>query len=221
MLRRLPIILGIAWLSGCSSINTSQVPMAATYPYSEQRKMQAAHHWQVLAEHEARQMLRSPSLAGRTLFVVGGLEETPFSRSFDSLLTSQLVSRGALVRTDPFGAAHVSYRVQLIEHEDRGYIRAPRGTWTALASGIAVATIPFNHWSEPALALIPGAALVDAFSGNWTSLSDEEIIITTQVTENNRILYSSSNIYYINADDSEHYGDGPGSLRTIPVTDQW
>ena len=45
--------LGSTLLLGGCTANTSQVPMATTYPYSEQQKMQAAQHWDVLAEHES------------------------------------------------------------------------------------------------------------------------------------------------------------------------
>ncbi|MDW5375703.1 hypothetical protein R6258_02110 [Halomonas sp. HP20-15] len=206
-------------LSGCFAANTSQAPMAKTYPYSEQQKMQAAHHWDVLAEYEAAGILRSSALRGRSLFLNPTHGESPFARSFDDLLTSQLVSNGALVRTDPINAAQIDYRVQVVEHKGRDFIREPMGTWTALSAGIAVATWPVNHWSEPALALIPAAALVDAFSGSWESVSPQEVIITTQVSENNRILYSSSNIYYINAGDADHYRND--ASRLLPVTDAW
>ncbi|GAB2800119.1 hypothetical protein GCM10027040_29590 [Halomonas shantousis] len=205
-------------LSGCFYVNTSQVPMATTYPITEQQKMQAAHHWDVLAQHEAQQILTRPSLRDRPLFVAGNTQTTPFANGFDDLLISRLVSSGAIVRTDPLNAAQVHYSVQVVKHKDRGYIRESPGTWTALSTGIAVATLPINHWNEPALALIPAAGIVDLFSGNWTELSHEEVIITTQVTDNNRILYSSSNIYYINAGDDDHYESG---TKTIPVTNRW
>ncbi|MHB0775665.1 hypothetical protein [Halomonas sp. WWR20] len=207
-----------ALLSGCFYVNTSQAPMVTTYPITEQQKMQAAHHWDVLAQHEAQQILSNPSLRDRSLFISANRQATPFARGFDELLISQLVSGGAAVRTDPINAAQIGYTVQVVKHRDRDFIRQPRGTWTALTTGVAVATLPINQWREPALALIPAAGLIDAFSGNWAALSNEEVIITTQVTDNNRILYSSSNIYYINAGDDDHYESG---ATHIPVTNRW
>lgn len=219
---RIPlVILGTALLGGCFNVNTSQVPQPITYPYTEQQKMQAAYHWQVLAEHEAQQILDNARLDGRALFIAGGMQHTPFAQGFDALLTSQLVSQGAIVRTDPINTAQVDTRVQVVTHKDRGYIRAPRGAWTTLAGGVAVATLPLNNWSEPALALIPAAAAVDLFSGSWTSLSNTEIVVTTQVTDNNRILYSSSNIYYINAGDEDHYSNEAILSTPIPLTNRW
>ena len=214
------IILSTTLLTGCA-INTTQVPMAATYPYSEQRKMQAAHHWEVLAAYEAERIARSARLEGQPLFVAGGNQPMPFAEGFGSMLTSHLVANGAIVRTDPLGAAQVDYRVQVVEHDDRDGIRPPPGALTTIATGIAVATIPINHWSEPALALIPAAAGVDAFSGSWANVTDKEVIITTQVTENNRVFYSSSTVYYINPEDADHYRDESMSLKTIPLTNRW
>lgn len=211
-------------LTGCFQVNTAQVPVATTYAYSEQQKMQAAHHWDVLAAHQAEQMLASDRLAGRTLYVAGAEGGGAFNQAFNALLTSQLVSRNAHVSLTAANALSVTYQVQLVEHNDRGYTRAPQGAWTALAAGIAVATIPYNQWSEPSLALIPAAGIVDLFSGSWTSKSDQEVVITTQVSDNQRILYSSSNIYYVNGGDSGHYrGPAPAlpPAKTMSVTDSW
>ncbi|MBN7795502.1 hypothetical protein [Parahaliea mediterranea] len=214
--RLLIVTLATVLLSGCFAVMTSQAPIATSYGISDQQKMQAAHHWLVLAEHEAHNMLRSPALSGKALFVEPG-EDVDFARGFESLLTSELVTRGGFVRTEPVNTALVDTRVQVVRHKDRDFVRAPQGALTALATGIAVATIPYNHWTEPALALIPAAVAGDAYSGSWLSRSNTEVIVTTRVTENSRILYSSSNIYYINSGDNDHYG----AARSIPVTDQW
>ena len=53
--------------------------------------------------------------------------------------------------------SNIHVDVEVVTHRDRGFIRPPVGAFTALTAGIAVATIPYNQWSEPALALIPGA----------------------------------------------------------------
>lgn len=218
--RMLIVTLATVLLSGCFAVMTLQAPIATSYGISEQQKMQAAHHWLVLAEHEAHNMLVNPTLSGKALFIEPG-EGADFTRGFESLLTSELVTRGGFVRTDAANAALVDTRIQVVRHKDRDFVRAPQGALTALATGIAVATIPYNHWAEPALALIPAAAAGDAFSGNWLSRSNTEIIVTTRVTENSRILYSSSNIYYINSGDNDHYGGERRAARSIPVTDQW
>lgn len=165
-------------LSGCFA-NTSQVPLATTYPYSEQQKMQAVQHWDVLAEYEAAGILRSDALHDRSLFINPTHANSAFAQSFGNLLSSQLVSNGALVRTDPTNAALVDYRVQLVEHQDRDFVLEP----------------------------------IDI----WENVSNQEVIVTTQVRENDRLLYSSSNIYYINGGDAGQYQ----LPKPLPVTDAW
>ncbi len=221
-------------LSGCFYANTSQTPIATTYPYSEQQRMQAAQHWEVLARHEAAGILASERVRFRDLHVLapehaqygsyysGG----EFERGFRTLLTSELVSRGGSVTTQPrANGATVQIDVEVVQHRDRGYTRPPFGAYTALASGIAVASFPIRHWSEPALALIPAGILADSIGGSWTPTSNEEIIITTQIVEQDQILYSSSNIYYINAGDRRQYAPHrvPQAPTTpvISITDTW
>lgn len=216
---RAALLLAIAPLSGCFQLNTSQAPLAKSWPLTEQQRMQAAHHWEVLARNEARAIMESQRLRERPLYVAPASTETPFSRGFHSLLESALVQQGGLVSTRPEGAVRVDYDVQVVSHNDRGFIRKPVGTFTALTSGIALATHPFNHWSEPALALIPGAALFDAFSGNLVEVGDTEVIITTRADEFDTLLHASSNIYYINAGDTHHYRvEETGGLR---LSSQW
>ncbi|MFA5494828.1 MAG: hypothetical protein WC247_08615 [Porticoccaceae bacterium] len=227
------LAMGAVLLQGCYSVHTAQAPVAATYPLTSQQKMQAAHHWDVLAGHQAELLASNQFLRLQPLHIDGGQGgATPFNEAFDALLTSQLVSRGLNVKTGNLNTVNISYKAQLVRHKDRGLMRAPEGTWTALAAGIAVATLPVNNWSEPALALIPVAAAADLFSGGWASRSSHEVIITTQAVDGDRIVFSSSNIYYINAGDKDHYfntggktsvdGNGPFSEgRDVRLTDTW
>lgn len=230
-----PVGLGLAslMLSGCFYANTSQVPIATTYPYTEQQRMQAAHHWNVLAQHETTSILQHQRVRYRDLHIsetdtghlhaYGGGE---FGRGFRALLTSELVSRGANLTTVPTAnSANVTIDVEVVEHRDRGFIRPPVGAFTALTAGVAVATIPVNQWREPALALIPAGILADTTSGSWTHTGNEEIIVTTQIIDGERILYSSSNIYYINAGDRRHYAPHrvpqPPAIPSVSITDNW
>lgn len=213
-------------LSGCFYTNAAQVPMAKTYPYSEQQRMQAAHHWQVLAEYEATGILQQPHLRATPLYLPKHTDHPrgEFARGYRSLLTSELVSGGAIVQKEPGGAATVDFDVEVINHSDRGFIRPYPGTMTlaALATGISVLVAPS---SNAALALIPPVAGADVTSGSWTSVSQEEVIITTKITDNERVLYSSSNIYYINQGDRRHYdpprAPKPKPIPRIPLDNQW
>ncbi|XKF04300.1 hypothetical protein LG286_11465 [Vreelandella venusta] len=230
-----PVGLGLAslMLSGCFYANTSQAPIATTYPYTEQQRMQAAHHWDVLARNEATQILQRERVRFRDFHITQAEENGThaysggeFGRGFRTLLTSELVSRGATLMTVPTtNTANIHVDVEVVTHRDRGFIRPPVGAFTALTAGIAVATIPYNQWSEPALGLIPGAIAADITSGSWTNTGNEEVIITTQILDGEQILYSSSNIYYINPGDRRQYAphrvpQAP-TTPTVSITDTW
>ncbi len=221
MLRRTALLsLVTLLLPGCFYAHTSQAPIAKTYPLTEQHKMQAIQHWQVLADHEAQGILQQ--LKGQSLYVAKGESSSPFNDTFHELLTSSLVSGGGVVMTSPSMAAEVSYDVNLVEHKDRDAVRPPEGALSVLAAGIAVATFPFNHWNEPSLALIPAAVVADIFAGNVVSESSHEIAITTRVSSQGRLLHSTTNIYYINAGDKSHYvapKAKQAASRSIRVTD--
>ena len=212
------VVLGAATLSGCFGVNTSQAPIATTYPISEQQRMQAAHHWEVLAEHEASAILSDRKLRQKALYIAPEAPTTAFAEGFRALLTSELVSRGAIVKTRPEAAVEIDFDVQVVRHRDRTAIREPQGALTALAAGIAVATIPYNRWTEPALGLIPAAAVADVFSGSWTSETNHEVIITVSADEYDTLLYSSSNLYYISGGDSGQYDRERGRLA---VSSDW
>jgi len=230
-----PLAIGMASLalSGCFYANTSQAPIATTYPYSEQQRMQAAHHWNVLARHEATQILQRERVRFRDLHIAEASQDTPhaysggeFGRGFRTLLTSELVSRGANLTTQPQpNSAEIHIGVEVVEHRDRDFVRPPVGAFTALAGGIAVAAIPLNQWAEPALGLIPAAIAADVTSGSWTHTGEEEVIITTQILDGEHILYSSSNIYYINRGDRRQYAPdrvpSAPSTPSVSITDRW
>lgn len=218
MMRKLAILGAVALtLPGCFYAHTSQAPIAKTYPLTEQHKMQAAHHWRVLAQHEASGIVAS--LDGQTVYVDVGDDQAVFNRTFKQLLSEELVKQGALVMLQPGAAATVQYDVNLIEHKDRGYIRPPEGALTALTAGIMVASLPYNQWSNPELALLPAAVIGDVLIGNATSETPYEIAITTQVVKSGMLKHSSTNLYYINGGDKDHYQRPAQSARKIRVTD--
>lgn len=224
----LALLVGALTLNGCTRVHQAQAPVAITYPYSEQQRMQAAHHWQVLARHEASGILKSRRVRFKSLHLPTAEtdREGVFARGFRDLLTSQLVSRGANVTTLPGLSAEVHVKVERVRHRDRAYQRPPVGAFTALASGIGVVNLALEQWSAPAVKLIPmGAVAADLTSGNWTYTGKEEVIITTQVIDDGSILYSSSNLYYINAGDRDHYDPQsiarPEPVHTLNVNDRW
>jgi len=215
MLKKIVLLGGcLGILSACAQLNTSQAPLATTYSTTKQQKMQAAHHWDVLAQHEAR--LVAASVKEWPLYIDDQKADTPFSQSFDNLLASRLLGQGVLLRNSAMGSMVLSYETQVIHHKDQDTVRKPVGFWTLLTAKIGVVAYAVDKWSSPAALLLPAAMAKDAFSGNLTDGSTTEVIITTRVEKAGSIVHSSSNIYYINNADEDHYM----KPRSIRVTDK-
>lgn len=223
MIRKVVLLSAIALtLPGCFYAKTSQAPIAKTYPLTEQHKMQAAHHWQVLADYEAKGILHQ--LKGQSVYIKEKMadDSTSFDSTFRELLISELVSDGASVMVTPNAMAEVSFDVNVIQHKDRGPIRHPEGSLTALTLGVALVNNAVNNWSDPEVVAFPAAVVGDVFSGNIVSEEDHEIAITTRVTQNGKLLHSSTNLYYINPGDADHYKKEKEEpkTRTVRVTGQ-
>ncbi|HFQ89346.1 MAG TPA: hypothetical protein ENK27_04630, partial [Desulfobulbus sp.] len=112
-------------VSGCI-----RSPQPETYPFSTQQKMQAAHHWDVLANDVANQInnalirrgyLETPvyvnHICGDSSDCAGS--SFPFDEAFNDLLTTQLVNFGVptLAKNDDSGLV-VNYKVQVVYHSD-------------------------------------------------------------------------------------------------------
>jgi hypothetical protein len=226
-------------LSGCPY---RPIPVAASYPLTAQAKMQAAHHWDVLAEHIAtrlKQSIDSIFLKAVTpppivIRFSREQEQVPFGKAFYHLLTSQLVRKGLVVMTnsgtrtasstgysDALSYANslvIDYDMQTIEHRDRRLTYPPPGTFSALAGGVWLVARATDSWRNPELALFPVAAAADIAAGVNYYLPGEtnrEVIISTNVTMGQQVIFSSSDIYYINDGDDDHYASQ--SAKTYSV----
>jgi len=202
---------------------TSQIPVAANYSYTEQQKMQAAHHWQVLAADVVKQLGQNDKISVSTpLFVVpkfylpdqenpiiwtatesltaadtGDLFITiPFKRAYHNFLITQLVNAGYNV-VDSYRQAVclVTFELQVIRHNER-CVRTPH-----LIS---------------ALGRLLAGGLDGAYEG--ISATEYEVIITTSVKSANTYLARHTNTYYIDRPPWNNNYAVPA--KTVEVVDQ-
>lgn len=210
-MKRLSALLlcaGTIVLAGCAT-NTSQAPNAITFPRTEQQKMQAAHHWEVLAEHQANRILDVLKDKSKPIFVkdleVGA---SLFAQAYHAMLQSHLTEKDGVVVTKPvFGGVTVSYMTQILHHKDRAYKAPPQGTYTALGAGAVIVGATIHNAHPSALAAVPIILAADALSGGYAAMDPTEVIITTQVHEGNLVLFSGTDIFYFNSGDAGHYLD--------------
>ncbi len=206
-------------LAGCG-----RVPEPVGYNYSVQPKMQAVHHWDVLATDLASQInnqLVRNGFVERPVFVqeTCGNDSRPcqpnqtstFSESFRDLLISRLVAFGVPTVSAPGkDSITVNYKAQLIYHPDPGVRTIQPGLLTTIGAGIVV----LRNAAESPLIFV-GGLLLDLANASLTGKSDYEVMITTSLTEKNAYIFRQTDIYYINDADFWHYQDNLSAAEPI------
>ena len=211
----------------------AQVPKQTTYDYTTQHKMQAAHHWDLLAADVAGQIkekLKERYLDLRGIYVTPSCgapdtpcsphEETPFGEGFHDLLITHLVNDGVRTMDKPSPSTlSVEYKAQWLYHKADRIERPYMGTFTLLATGAAVVRDAIVHdKAGPIYASgIGGAILLDSIAGSFTKgLPHSEIIVTITIKDDGQYVFRKSDIYYIHDEDFDHY-ENAAPLKTIPV----
>jgi len=217
------VICAVMLLNGC----TGRIPESTGYPYSQQQKMQASHHWEVLAKDLADRINNELIITDNietTVFVkqTCGTESKPcephqtssFNEAFRDLLITNLVDYGIPTRNElKEDSIEVQYKVQIVHH-NTGRVRTLRpGILTAISAAIVVLR------NAPAEVLILTAGVMaDLANAHLTLNGHYEIIITTSMISNNEYLFRASDIYYINDRDFFHYQDTTRQTKTIQLS---
>ena len=213
-------------VAGCSH---RPVPVATSYPVTAQRKMQAAHHWDVLANDVAQRLKKTleltfPNAAVKpSLFIqpADSQEKIPFGKAFHSLLTTKLVQQGLVVLTSRSfneDMLVVNYDMQVIHHKNRRLTYAPPGMFSLLAGGVWMVDQALKHWTYPGLAAFPFTAAADVNSMVDYYLPGEtntEVLISTSVIMGKQHIFGDARIYYVNDGDSDHYANETTTFQMV------
>jgi len=220
------VTVTLFFLVGCSH---RPIPLATAYPATVQQKMQAAHHWDVLADDVAKRLKKTLDITFPNAVVKPSLllklpdkqEKIPFGKGFHNLLTMKLVQQGLVVVTDDVGYGDIlmlDYDMQVLQHKDRRLTYFPPGMFTALASGVWMVGQAQDKWKYPGLATIPFVIAADVNSLIDYYLPGEtntEVIITTSVKMGQQYVFGDARIYYINEGDFDHYEDVTKTYQVV------
>lgn len=189
-----------------------RLPQPQGFFYSEQRKMQAAHHWNVLANDIANRInselirqnyLNTPVYVRHNCGspdVCGSGDTFPFDEGFNDLLTTQLVNFGVNTLVKEDDGLIVDYKVQIIQHRANRRQWPQPGMFTALTAGILV----FRD-APSTIASLAAAATIDTLNAVSVTNGHFEIVITTSIVDGNRYVMRTSDLYYINDVDFWQY----------------
>lgn len=112
-------------------------------------------------------------------------DQSVFSKTFRTLLVTELINHGLSVSSDKESDVKIKWQVQNVKHQAK---RTNQTSLLQAAGGLVMAT--FLGGTE------------------WGSLPHEEIIITCLAKKNDSVLVRRSDIYYINDEDRQHYWAG-------------
>lgn len=216
------IIFGLL-LTGC----TSRIPEPIAYEYSQQYKMQAAHHWQVLAADLANRINNQLILTDnidRNVFVqeTCGDESKPcppqttssFNEAFRDFLITDLVAYGIPTnKNQDDNSLELFYKVQIVRHNADRIRTLEPGVLTALTTAIVV----MRNAPDPLLA-IAGAAGIDTINASLSTNGHYEVIITTSMIQRGHYLFRTSDIYYINDKDFWQYQTNMQQATKLKLT---
>ena len=184
-------------MQGCHTPYT-QSPVAVNFKKTEQHKLQAAAHWQVIAKDLARS-IRCDS----PVYIELPQGASAFDRSFHAMLTTELVKRGIEVVKNRQNAVNViRYDTQLI------YFTRPKrweraGVLAALGAGVYL--LRNANPGQIAGATVAAFEAANIYNSKFTSTPHGEFIINLRVDEGDKIRDSHTKIYYIVDTDGELY----------------
>lgn len=219
----LPYVLALLLVGGCAG----RIPEPIAYPYSQQQKMEASHHWQVLADDLANRInneLIITDNANKSVFVkeTCGNEATPcnptetssFNEAFRDLLITNLVGYGIPTKKqNDEETLEIHYKVQIVRHASERM----RTLQPGLLTGLSAAIVVLRNAPADLVTLAVGAAS-DVANANMTINGHYEIIITTSMLASGKYLFRASDIYYINDKDFWHYQENLLQAKTMKLT---
>lgn len=211
-----PVVWALALLPWLSACGTLDVPRAQAYPASDQQKARAVHHWDLLAHDVANRIATGPTAAALPsgqAYYLEAATASPFHQAFSALLLTRLVNQGLTLSAQPAEGdrphAVIRFDVQVVQHGSR-VSNSSLAPATLLAAGLSVVRNWEMHPPAGAGALaaaLATGALVDVsrhtLSGSAAGgPSRTELLVSSTVLMGQRIVTRTSDIYYIDADDT-------------------
>lgn len=198
------LVTSSALLSGCTT-PYSAAPVATNPASTEQLKLQAASHWQLIAEDTATQLIAALPQK-RPMHVVQRAEASSFEKAFNNQLIGILTAAGYPVMRAPDARGTLQLEVSatpLQFSRDRLQGKYAGGA-TTLTGGLWVLRNIYSNVS-PGAGMMAGALTIDAT--NW--LRSEyaagptprtELLVNVSVYNNEQYYAHTNNAYYTSDD---------------------
>ena len=210
MSAKLMIVLGLMTLSSACSMPFKEVPQATNFTTTDQQKLQAAGHWNVIAKNTVDELATEIPLT-TPLFISPSLQSNEFSRAFLSQLTTALVSKGFVVHKSQDRAFALDVSTQTLMFSGNRPKHKNANVLTALATGV---------WAlqefQPSIGVALFGGILASDVSTWLNSEysskatpKTEIIVTVSVSDQLRYIARKTKIYYVTDSDDRLYIDTP------------
>lgn len=216
------IMLFLLLLHGCAS-----VPPATIFHTGTQKKMQAARHWDVLAQDITKKIKatidQNPELAFKNVCLETD-DHSPFGETFKELLKFHLFKQGITLTDNTTDAIHLDYKTKLIHHNaDRtagDFVSADAmapgavllGTGASFGLAAVLRAVDYSSFAASQSTLVGAAAgfgaaglLEMAIASQYTSITNTEYMFAAEISYSSKIYDMYLDIYYINSEDAYQY----------------
>lgn len=195
-----------AALAGCA-VPYSPAPIATNFPAARQEKLQAAAHWNAIADHiEQRIVTAMKKHPQRPFFIAEDKAASPFKRAVTSQIMTSLVKDGFVVSRAPAGAWKLELDIQAVTFTADRPQQRYTGAYTAIASGAWVLSE-----INPTVGVVALAGVGDAMHHFHSQFApgatpQTELIVTLSVSDQFRYHARSTSAYYVADTDRALYG---------------
>lgn len=211
-MRYLVIILTLTLLSAC----VTNKPQAESFPQSEQKKLMAAQHWNLVSKDavtQTRLVLANKGFAPQTPLYILPNTKTVFNYAFRKYLIANFIKDGAVVSTKKEGALEIEFDTQVITHSDK-LNPEKHGYATAGVAGFWVLRDVLEHLNPlNALATIGAAGAYDLNKAKNPGETNVELLLTTSIINQDRYVMLNADAYYIEHTESKLFEPCRGRNR--------
>lgn len=229
-------MLGVAFslLAGCAPFQHTEAPLATNFDTTKQKKLQAAHHWQVIANDMADTLTDAlakgslcvaPGGSCPTLHVNQTQPNSAFGKAFHSQFLSRLVNKGQNVSVRGPGDIAVTVEAQTVKFSPDRDQYLGVGKFTMLATGIWALrgiNVQSGIVHGAGHSLVAGAVAADIYQWNMSEFASGptpqiELILTTSATRDGKFVARTTNVYYIADSDASLYCWKPEGCDLTPA----
>ncbi len=230
MKKTLIVGTSLVLLGGCAPFPHSETPLATNFQTTRQPKLQAAHHWQVIANDMADTLAASlardsacVAASGNcpSLFVASTSPSSAFGTAFHAQFVSRLVNKGLKVTSSAPGDISISIDAQTVKFSPERSQYLGVGKFTMLATGVWALDEIANK-ASPGAAVVAAAIAGDVFEWNMSEFAKGptpqlELVLTASATKGTQFLARNTSVYYLADTDGSLYSSSSNTLVKFRV----